>query len=712
MIPTGPQVRRRLMVLLMCFFVLFALLGIQLFRLQIVQGASLMARAQRQWTQESVIAPKRGAIYDRQGNVLAMSATAYVASVSPRQVSNAKEFARVLSPIINIEPDVIEKKASDRSKGGVMLKRQLSPETAGQIREIMSTHKAVGLGILNGLYLEQDAKRHYPFGDFAAQMLGLTTVDGVGQSGLEKSLNKYLSGRAGKVLDEVDGKGRAIADGSREYIQAVDGSDVTLTIDAAIQSIAEQAAREAITVNGAKAVRILVMDVNTGQILAMCSKPSFDPNEPPRSDVAALNELMRDRIIVDAYEPGSTFKILTMASALEAGVTHLNEGFYCSGSVTVDGGKIRCWGNPHGSESLSGALDNSCNPVFVELGLRLGVERFYDFMEGFGLGKPTGVDLSGESGGILISRSRCKRVDIARIGFGQSVAVTPLQLLSAACATVNGGRVMRPYVIEQITSPEGMVIERGQPKVMATPISEKTSRTMRTMLEGVVSHGGGRNAFLNSYRVGGKTGTAQLYINGVVSRDTHIGSFLGFAPMEDPQIGVLVIVDEAAIRPDFGSVTAAPFAKQIIERSLMSMGVAPNAGEMVKANRVTVPDVTGMDVSQALSKIKSEGLSGLLDGSGARVVGQLPAPGATMTEQSLVMLYVSGTPEQTADERMVVPDVTGLSIMEANRLIKSYGLTMKIDGSGIAVNQSPTAGETVTPTSTVTVHFAVAGTTY
>ncbi len=696
-------------ILVLIFFGLFCLLAWQLFYLQVIKGRELQKRAQGQWTQESQIQPERGAVYDRNGSLLAVSATAYTASVSPRQVTNAKRFGEIVAPVLNLEAADVEKKASDRSKGGVTLKRQLTQETARQLKAMVAEHRAALSDDLSGLYLEEDARRYYPLGDYASQLIGLTTIDGVGQSGLEKSLNKYLSGKTGRVLDEIDGKGRELSSGSREYVSAVDGSSVQLTIDAAIQSIVEQAAREAMTVNGAKAVRALVMNPKTGEILAMCTKPSFDLNDPPRNDVDALNELMRNRLIVDAYEPGSTFKVITTAAALESGVTNVNEGFYCSGSVVVEGGRIKCWGNPHGAESMAKALNNSCNPVFVELGLRLGVERFYDYLEAFGLGKPTGVDIEGDSGGILIARAYCKRVDIARIGFGQSVAVTPLQLLTAASAAVNGGNLMKPYVVKEIVSPDGDVIERGRSEIVSNPISAKTSATMRKLLEDVVASGGGKNAYLKNYRVGGKTGTAQMYIDGVVSSETHIGSFLGFAPIDDPQIAVLVIVDEATIRPDFGSVTAAPFAKQIIERSLVHLGIAPIGGAQAEAKQATVPDVVGMDTSEAVKALKEAGLSGLLDGSGAKVVDQLPQGGVSMAEQSLVMLYVEGTPPEGEDKRVTVPDVRGLSISEAGRMIASYGLKMTIGGSGIAVAQSPDAGEQVTPTTSVNVVFEKPG---
>ena len=702
MVLTGPVIRRRLALCMAVFFLLFSTLGGRLFWLQVIQGRALQRRAQSQWTSESAIQPTRGRILDRNGAVLAQSATAYTASVSPRQVVDAARFAALLAPVLDVEAAVIRRKAADTSKGGVTLKRQLPREIAQQLKRMKAEHAAAGSDALNGLYLEEESKRYYPMGAFAAQLIGLTTIDGVGQAGLEQSLDRYLSGKAGRVLSQVDGRGRALGYGETEYVAAVNGGSVTLTIDASIQSFAEQTAREALEVNNAKAVRVLAMDPATGEILAMVNKPDYDLNDPPRDDVRTLTDRMRNRVLTDAYEPGSTFKVLTAASALDAGLVSVDEGFYCAGSVVVDGGKILCWGKPHGAETFAQALQNSCNPVFVEMGLRLGADKLYQYLDAFGIGHKTGVDIPGEADGIVISRRAVKRVDIARIGFGQSVAVTPIQLLTAVCAAVNGGRLMRPWTIKSVSDAGGEVIRRGAPKVTGHPVSEQTSAVMRRLLEDVVTLGGGKNAYIPGYHVGGKTGTAQVYVDGVVSRDTHIGSFVGFAPASDPRIAVLLVVDEADVPVDFGSVTAAPYAKEILEKSLAYLGVAPDTDEP-PAEQVAVPDVTGLGVDEARKALSQAGLDSVLDGTGGRVIRQLPAAGAQMNAGALVMLYVAGP--TVADGAVAVPDVTGMPVIEANRLLKSYGLELEIEGSGLAVSQSPAAGTTVNPTTRVAVRF-------
>ncbi len=702
MVLTGPVIRRRLALCMAIFAALFFVLCGRLFYLQIIASEELQYLAQAQWTSESVIAPRRGTISDRNGSVLAMSATAYTASVSPRQVTDAWAMAEVLAPVLNMDAADIVKKAGNKTRSSVILKRQLDMETAQQLKTMIAEYRQADSGVLNGLVLDEGSQRFYPYGEFLSQVIGITTIDGTGQAGLESSLNDYLSGKSGLVLEEIDGKGRALSYSTAEYIAAINGSDVRLTIDATIQGFCEKAAREAYSVNNAQSVRVMAMDPETGEILAMAMQPSYDLNNPPRYDVSLLNDLMRNRLITDSYEPGSTFKILTMAAAVDSGVARTGEGFYCSGSVYVEGGRISCWGEPHGAQTLEQGLENSCNPVFVELALRLGEERIYEYLNRFGIGVKTGVDISGEASGIVIPRSNVRIGDLARMGFGQSIAVTPLQLMSAACSVVNGGLLMQPYIIDSITSPSGEVIEQGAPLVIRRTVNESTSTIMRSMLEGVVDHGGGKNARIEGYSIGGKTGTAQVYIDGVVSSDTHIGSFIGFAPMDDPAICVMVIVDRADVPVDYGSVTAAPFARDILEQSLVYMGYAKeNTGEVILD--VKVPDVTGMNVADAKDALKAAGLSSVMDGIGNRVIAQLPAPGADMAEGSLVMLYVEGA--ITDGEYVAVPDVNGLSVVEANRLIRSYGLKMTVSGSGIAVSQFPAAGEKVLPTTYVDVTF-------
>ncbi|MDD7663902.1 MAG: penicillin-binding transpeptidase domain-containing protein, partial [Eubacteriales bacterium] len=588
-------------------------------------------------------------------------------------------------------------------KSSVTLKRQVSRETADQLRQLKQSKDAETAAAASALLFDEDVRRVYLRGAFLTQTLGLVNVDGVGQSGLEQQYETLLRGEAGRSMRSVDGKARPIYDSGNLYIEPQDGSTIRLTIDATIQEIVEKAMRECYEVNKAQAVHALVMDVYTGAVLAMCSKPDYDPNDPPREQLDALQSLMRIRLISDSYEPGSTFKILTAAAALDSGVTTPEDGFYCSGKIKVDGDTIKCWGSPHKAETMAQALQNSCNPVFVELALRMGAQRFYQYLHAFGLGSKTNIDLQGEESGILIPVNSVKNVDLARIGFGQSVAVTPVQLLTAACSVINGGRLMRPYLLKEAVSPDGTVLYRTSPKVVSTPISEETSLTMRKLLEDVVAVGGAKNARIPGYRIGGKTGTAQVYKDGRIVRNVHIGSFLGFAPADDPRIALLVIVDEADTPVDYGGTTAAPFARQILEDVLPYLGYQPDEGE--DSEPVQVPDVTGQPLWEARRTLSSMGLKVLDDGGSGRVTAQMPSAGATLRNGGQMMLYTYDEALPETETLVCVPDVSGKSIASAASLLRQRGLEMEIDGSGFAVSQEPAAGSFLTPDSVVLVHF-------
>jgi len=441
-------------------------------------------------------------------------------------------------------------------------------------------------------------------------------------------------------------------------------------------------------------------------VLAMAMVPTYDPADPPRDDVDLLNELMRITVLSDVYEPGSTFKMLTAAAAIDCGATNPQEGFFCSGRITVSGSTVRCWGAPHGAESMREALENSCNPVFTQLALRLGSGRLYKYLHAFGLGSRTGIDLYGEASGILIAENKVKDVDLARIGFGQSVAVTPIQMIAAACAVVNGGRLMRPYLVKAILDGEGNCVQSISPKVAARPVSEQTSLTMRKLLGGVVSDGGGKNAQIDGWSVGGKTGTAQIYKNGRIETSLHIGSFVGFAPVEDPEAAVLVIVDEAQVKPDYGGTTAAPFAGQILSEILPLLGVKKTDGSAQRAV-VSMPDVTGMNLTDARAILRERGIDCVTDGLSRTVTGQLPPAGARVPEGFCAMLYVNGSAAPTAEEFTQVPDVIGLAMRESAQALRESGLEMKARGDGLAIRQSPAAGSYIRAGDTVTVEFQV-----
>ena len=701
--PTELHIRKRVFALLIMLAFLFSLLTLRITYLTTARSSELTQRGISQWTREGTVYARRGSILDTNGQTLVISATAYIVSADPRKVSDISLFTQTVCPILDLSEESVSQKLSDRTKASVILKRQVPREKADELRSLQASTDDAVARQLGALLFDEDVRRAYPRGAFLTQTLGLTNVDSVGQSGLELQYESLLRGTAGVSLRSVDGKSQPIYDSGNLYIEPQDGNSLKLTIDATIQDICEKAMRECYDVNKAQAVHLIAMDPYTGAILAMCSKPDYDPNDPPRDQADALTQLMRIRLISDAYEPGSTFKILTAAAALDAGVTTPEDGFYCSAKITVDGDTIRCWGSPHKDETMAEALQNSCNPVFVELALRLGTERMYQYLHAFGLGNKTNVDLQGEGSGILIPVQSVKNVDLARIGFGQSVAVTPIQMITAACAVINGGRLMQPYLLKEAIAPDGTVLYRTQPKVVSTPISEETSATMRELLEMVVSEGGAKNAAIEGYRIGGKTGTAQVYKDGRIVRDVHIGSFLGFAPADDPRIALLVIVDEADVPVDYGGTTAAPFARQILADVLPYLGYKPSSQD--GREEIAVEDVVGMPLWQARKVIADQGFTVLDDGAGDTVTAQMPSAGGKLIEGGQVMLYTYTDDLPMTEELVCVPDVEGLSIARAASLLRQRGLDMTIEGTGFAIRQEPAAGQYVEQGGVVKVVF-------
>lgn len=701
--PTELHIRKRVFALLMMLAFLFSLLTLRIAYLTTARSSELTQRGISQWTREGTVYARRGSILDTNGQTLVISATAYIVSADPRKVSDISLFTQTVCPILDLSEESVTQKLSDRTKASVILKRQVSREKADELRSLQASAGEAVAAQLEALLFDEDVRRAYPRGAFLTQTLGLTNVDSVGQSGLELQYESLLRGTAGVSLRSVDGKSQPIYDSGNLYIEPQDGNSIKLTIDATIQDICEKAMRECYDVNKAQAVHLIAMDPYTGAILAMCSKPDYDPNDPPRDQTDALTQLMRIRLISDSYEPGSTFKILTAAAALDAGVTTPEDGFYCSAKITVDGDTIRCWGSPHKDETMAEALQNSCNPVFVELALRLGTERMYQYLHAFGLGSKTNVDLQGEGSGILIPVQSVKNVDLARIGFGQSVAVTPIQMITAACAVINGGRLMQPYLLKEAIAPDGTVLYRTQPKVVSTPISEETSATMRELLELVVSEGGAKNAAIEGYRIGGKTGTAQVYKDGRIARDVHIGSFLGFAPADDPRIALLVIVDEADVPVDYGGTTAAPFARQILADVLPYLGCKPSSQD--EREEIAVEDVVGLPLWQARKVIAEQGFCVLDDGAGDTVTAQMPSPGGKLIKGGQVMLYTYTDDLPQTEELVCVPDVEGLSIARAASMLRQRGLDMTIEGTGFAIRQEPAAGQYVEQGGVVRVVF-------
>ena len=543
-----------------------------MFYIQIVQGKDLQSKAIDQWTRDLPVAASRGLIVDRNGVVLADNSEVYAVYLRCRLLGDVDKTAEILAETLDMDENALKEKIRTHATSEITVKKKADKSAIAKLKEYD----------LPGVYFTTDSKRVYPYGDMLCQILGYTSVDGAGQSGLELRYDEYLKGYDGEILYESDLTGVDIDGKSARYIRATDGLNVRLTIDYEIHRICDAVTQAAYLEYSPKTAAIIVIDPSNGQILAVSENPSYDLNDVPRNDAELLNKASRCSLIVDSYEPGSTFKVLTAAANIEEYLNgnpkafSLNYVFNSSRYRIVDGKKIKCWSNhangKHSNENLAMALNNSCNPCFVDIGLSLGKEKMYEYIEKFGYGKTTGVDFNGETSGMLVPESAVKNGDIARISFGQTIAVTPLQLACATAAAVNGGTYYEPYFVKDIYDKNGRIAEIINPKAKRRVISEKASRILAGYLEGVVRDGSGKQAYIAGYKVGGKTGTAQKFENGVLSVGKNVMSFVGFFPANNPKYLALAIVDE----PNggrYGSTVAAPLVKKVFEGIIESKNI-------------------------------------------------------------------------------------------------------------------------------------------
>lgn len=540
-----------------------------MFYLQVVWGEDLQSKAVDQWTRELPLLASRGLITDRNGVVLAGNSQSYAVYIRSRSVTNPQLVADVLEKFLNVDSKVLYDKIVKTTSSEITVARRVSKDVISNLAKYD----------LDGVYFTSDNTRIYPYGNSLCQVLGYVSSDGIGQTGLEKEYDAYLKGYNGELLYEADLVGKDLSGSRVRYITATDGLNVKLTIDYEIQSICDSVMLKAYNEYTPKSVSVIVLNPSNGQILALSQCPSYDLNNIPRDDLATLNKIGRCSIIVDSYEPGSTFKILTAAANIEEYIQgnpkafSPNYIFNSSRFRLVAGRNIKCWSThangKHSNENLAMALNNSCNPCFVDIALSLGKEKMYDYIEAFGYGKVTGVDFSGEAIGMLVPETAVTDGDLARIGFGQTIAVTPLQLASATATAINGGIYYEPYFVVEISDKFGNVAEVINPKEKRRVISEEASKILASYLEGVVANGSGKNAYIEGRKVGGKTGTAQKYVNGAISQGKYVMSFVGFFPSDNPKYLALAIVDEP-IGGQYGSTVAAPLVKEIFENIIIS----------------------------------------------------------------------------------------------------------------------------------------------
>ena len=691
---------RSFVLMLIMGVAMFVLLFFQLFDLQIIRHEELQSKAVNQQTRRTVVTASRGTIYDRTGNIMAISASAETIILSPLEIDRAvndkdspvswtkDSLAAGLAEILGSDASSIRKRMDNTKSQYEVIKLRAEEETANAVRTYVSENKIVGV------HLVADAKRYYPYGSLASHVIGFVGDENTGLYGLEARYEQELEGQSGLVVSAKDNAGNDMMYAYEQYFAAQNGSDLTLTLDATIQYYLEKGlesmADKFAAANGATGI---IMDVRTGGILAMASYPNYDLNDFSAVQDKTLQERMergegtladmqllqwRNKALNDTYEPGSTFKILTLAAALEEGVIDMNTTVNCNGFVNISNYTIHCSNKAgHGLQTLVQSVGNSCNPAFISYGLKLGNTTFYNYMKAFGLMDDTGIDLGGEAVGIFADPASFTQLDLACYAFGQNFNVTPIALITAQAACINGGYLRSPYLVERITDSNGSVTYQHDSTPIRQVISEETSATVRECLEYVVASGTGKNGQVAGYRIGGKTGTADKGQTGDV-----VVSFLCFAPADDPQVIMLLTMDTPSRSTGTyvsGGNMVAPTASSIMAEVLPYLGVEPSySAEELLGMDTTVPNVIGMSVEEAKSKLTERGLSCKVSGDGATVTDQTPAGGAIIPGKSAVILY-AGADKSTA--KCKVPHLIGKTPSEANTAATGAGLFIRFSGT-------------------------------
>ena len=691
---------RSFVLMILMGVVMFVLLFFRLFDLQITRHEELQGKAVNQQTRRTVVTANRGTIYDAGGNILAISSSAETIILSPLEIDNAvndtedpvswtkESLAAGLAEILGKDASAIRKRMDNVKSQYEVIQLRADEDTAAKVRSYVDENK------IAGVHLVADTKRYYPYGSLAAQVIGFVGDENTGLYGLEAYYEKELEGQSGLVISSKDQAENDMLYTYEQYFAAKNGSDLTLTLDTTIQYYLEKGIESMVdkfsAANGASGI---VMDAKTGGILAMASYPNYDLNdfltvsdqtlqeriERGESTVADMQLLQwRNKALNDTYEPGSTFKILTLSAALEEGVVDKTTTVNCGGSVNISGYTIHCSNkNGHGLQTLVQSVGNSCNPAFINYGLRIGSEKFYEYIRSFGLMNTTGIDLGGEAVGVFAADSSFTQLDLACYAFGQNFTVTPLALIAAQAACINGGYLHTPYLVERITDSDGNVTYRHDDTPVRQVISEQTSATVRECLEYVVASGTGKNGQVAGYRIGGKTGTADKGQTGDV-----VVSFLCFAPADDPQVIMLITMDTPSRATGTyvsGGNMVAPTASTVMAEILPYLGVEPSySAEELLGMDTTVPNVIGMSVEEAKAKLKDRALSYKIVGDGETITDQTPAGGAIIPGKSSVILYVG---EEKSTDKCVVPHLIGKTPSEANTTATAAGLLIRFSGT-------------------------------
>ena len=755
--------RRILAVMAVLGILVFVPVGMQLYKLMIKEFDYYSALALRNQTRSTTVTANRGNIYDRNMNILATDVGVENVYLDPHELKQAKEdlqdVSEVLGSILERDPQWIMEQAKDLKQRYKQVGSRIDEQTAAKIRAYINEND------ISGIHLEPNARRRYPYGSLAAQVIGFTNASNEGSEGVEAAYNSYLSGKAGKVITSKGNNEMDMPFSYENYVTSRQGADVILTLDVTVQSCLEKHMEAAIArydvQNGAFG---LVMNAKTGEILAMATLGSYDPNNyleiadpetaaqleqlrlnyiknPENSDAyrsgkeeyqvlltAARLKQWRNRVLSDGYEPGSTFKVLTMAAALDCGAIDLNTSFYCRGAEQIPGRSqlLHCWrAQGHGAEQTAQALQNSCNIAFAHIALKLGGERFYEYIQKFGILEKTGIDLAGESKGVFFDKTLVTNTDkwgtasLTSGSFGQTFKITPLQLVRAIASVVNGGNLLEPYIVSEVIDGDGNTILKQEPTVVRQTISEETSRIMRTLIQSVVEEGTAKNARVAGFSIGGKTGTSEKVDvfdeNGQRVQD-KIVSFVGIAPMENPEYIVLVALDTPSRSTGIyisGGVMAAPTVGAVMADILPYLGVEQKFSENEIAGKtIILPDLTGLSRAEAEKLLKTHSLTAVFSGSEEKVTGQIPAAGQPVPGGSQILLYLG---EEKAQRMVQVPDFSGMNRQQAFDAAGKLGLYILATGNDeispqvVVPSQDMPAGETVPSGTMIQLKFTDTG---
>ncbi len=705
----GPKLKRKLVLLMVFAGLLLFLLAMRLSQVMLVEGPKLKKMAETQWTRRQNLTAQRGRIIDRNGLVLAQSGTSYRVLANPPSIA-ADDRVRVateVSDILGLDYDYVLERISPNSEGKLRLQVQLKRQVESSVVDQL---EALQLG--SGISYTTDMKRYYPFGQLFTQLVGFTGIETEGQTGLEAEYNAYLAGTNGLLVTEVDRKNNPLSYGAPEYIAPVEGYDMTITGDSVAQSYLEKYLKQCYEANRPISASGLIMNPNTGEIIATSTYPSFDLNNPPRDMVTELMSMSRVRMVTDTYEAGSMFDMITIAAGIDAGTTSVGSSFNCDGSRTFRLEKVRCWyKDGHGDETLAEALENSCNVAMIDVAEATGVNKLYDYIYSFGFNESTECGIPSEDTGEVIHRKYIRESDLAHLAFGETITTTGIQMANAFCAIINGGVLMQPYIVKSITDTDGNVILQNEPTILRRVISAASSTTMRTLLQSVVENGNGANAQVMDYKVGGITGVSRKFEEDgtTPSRVRVVATFCGFIPVDDPQLVCMIMIDEPQVPVLEASKLAGYWASKLFTDLVQYYGILPDTTSKTR----TVPNVVGMTGKDAVYELTKAGLpSYVVPGEEeALVISQFPVADTVVPSGTSVILYTSMTTfndEGLYKDQVVVPKLIGKRRQDAFDTLAKLGLLLSFDKNqctGQIDTQSEPEGALVDPGTAIYVTF-------